>query len=115
MYAIPNCRVDIIGATQEDSDGDTLSSTDGSATPRVSSEPFSILERSRRVFSPASLEPRTIRSVVGRCNGNVEVYEDDVLHDVTHDRWYSIISISEVDSAVTPADLNIALQRTSAR
>ena len=71
----------------------------------------SVLERTKRTFSPATLEARTIRVLTLRCNGNLTITSDYQVHDLTHDRWYSITSLTRVDSAVMHGDWNGELQR----
>jgi hypothetical protein len=112
MYAMPNCRVDVHAALVEDADGDTVQATDD-VTPRLRAVPMSILERTKRTFSPATLTPQTIRVTTGRCDRTYDIHSEDMLHDTTHDRWYAIVTQTAGDSAVLAGELVLELQRTT--
>lgn len=112
MHAQPNCYADVLRSTTQDSDGDDVSAGTA-AIPVYRKVPFSILQKTVRSSSYASLEPRSIRITVGRCNGNLELQEDDQVFDITHRRLYEIIELSRNDSVIAQGEWVLSLQRTT--
>lgn len=112
MYAQANCYVNVLRSVVQDSDGDDVDAGPPTA-PVYTKVPFSILTRNSRSVSYASLEPRTIRVTIGRCNGDLLIQEDDQIQDLTHGRLYEIIELSRGDSVVTQGEWVLHLQRTT--
>jgi hypothetical protein len=111
MLAVPNCYADVLRHTTENSDGDDESTPD--AAPVYEKQPFSILETSKRVFTPATQQARTIRTIVARCRGDLVIQEDDQIWDRTRQRLYAVMSLSHDDGAPISGDWRLTLQRTT--
>lgn len=112
MYAQPNCYANVLRTVVQDSDGDDVDA--GPPTvPVYTRRPFSILERNVRSSSYSSLEPRSVRATIGRCNGDLVLQEDDQIQDLTHGRLYEIIELTRGDSVVTQGEWVMKLQRTT--
>jgi len=115
MYGNANCYADILRSVVANSDGDQVDAgTDTPPIPVYTRVPFSIIERNKTVDSPSSLIPRIVRVPIGRCNGNLEIQEDDQVVDRTHgDTLYTIIDMSRSGSVVASSEWVFTLQRVT--
>jgi hypothetical protein len=114
MLAMANCEVDLVNGEEEDSDGDTVQAG-RNVLPIYRRQPASILSRTKRVSSPASLEPRFVQVLVLRCNGNLDLTAQHQVHDLTRDRWYSITTLTRDDGAPVAGDWKAELQRVTSK
>jgi hypothetical protein len=112
MYGNANCYANILRATEENSDGDEVQAgTD--RQPVYTKIPMSIIERTKSVFDPSGLVPRTIRVTTGRCNGDLVLQEDDQIFDLTHQRLFWVTTCSRGDSVVAAGDWVLQLERVT--
>jgi hypothetical protein len=110
MYGQANCYADVRRGDEENSDGDTVQAgLRGSIV--YHRKPFSILEVRKLQSLPSGLEPRIIRYPNGRCDGNIEIQEDDQIYDLTHQRLYTVTAATRGDSAVAAGEWVLQLQR----
>lgn len=112
MIGQANCYADVRRGDEENSDGDTVQAgLRGSLV--YHKQPFSILEVRKLVSIPSALEPRVVRYPNGRCNGNLEIQEDDQVYDLTHNRLYTVMVATRGDSAVHAGEWVLELQRVT--
>lgn len=112
MLGMANCEVDFVRGDEEDSDGDNIQAGED-VLPIYRRQPASIIEISKRTYSPATLEARTLRMPIMRCNGDLRLTSDHQVHDLTHDRWYSITALTRDDASPVSGDWKAELLRVT--
>lgn len=90
-----NTRADVFRADSTDADpangdendmGDVVLPPAGAAdtdSAVIKNEPFSLIERTRRIELPETGELRTVRYGIGRCKGTLDVRQGDRIRDRT--------------------------------
>lgn len=92
---------------------DTDADPDLDPDPFIRDEPASIIERTRRFPDPTTGDFRTVRYLVGRVTGGVDVSTGDIIVDRKTGDRYSVTGWSEVQSPVMRLDRRLDLERTS--
>lgn len=109
MYARPTTTVSILSGSSTDDLGDVLEGT----TVSASGVPASILERTKRVFTPTDQRVQTITYYTGRLPAGTAVTVANRVRDDVSGAVYAIDNVSALVSPVMTPDLRLDLRRVS--
>lgn len=109
MYEVANCTVSILRGTSVNQWGDTVDNS----TVAASGIPALILVTTETTTDPSTQAPRTVQTVHGVVNSNVDVRDTDQILDETHSVTYAVESVTQPLATGFTPDLELELRRVT--
>lgn len=95
----------------DDEGDDDLTDAEDPGPVNAEPVPFSLIERSRKVYLPESNELRTIRYGIGRCKPTLDVRKNDRIRDLVTGRLWVVNEVSGGGRTIAGhADLSLDLR-----
>ncbi|WP_274029453.1 hypothetical protein [Streptomyces sp. MMBL 11-1] len=109
MRALANTTISVLRGTTTDEFGDPVDAP----TTVASGIPASLIEVTRRAFTPENPTPRVVRYSIARTGADVDVLEDDRIRDESTDRIYIVEAVSQTGGIGMVNDLRLDLKQTT--